>query len=193
MTEQSLRDGALKNWLVDPLSDLEIEVGSSVGHFICRLAKFNKSTRFIGVDLNRHSCEVAAQRIASSELTNVRILNMEAHGFIAGNVLTNSIRAVHIYFPTPNPQTIGLDRRLINQDFLAEVYRVLMSGGALRIVTDHNDYFKEICLNLRRLPWWDVDWSLPAPLKEREGSVISTPAERTFGAKSKIHKLQVLK
>jgi tRNA G46 methylase TrmB len=193
ITEQSLKEGILKSWLVDPLSNLEIEVGSNAGHLICRLAKLNQNTRFIGIDLNRRSCEVAVEKITRYKLSNVKIINMEAHRFIAENVLTNSVRALHIYFPTPNPQAIGLDRRLINRNFLEEVYRILISGGALRIVTDHNNYFKEINMNLRYLPWWDVTWSLPSPLKERDGFVIYTPCEQRYSAKSKIHKLQVLK
>jgi len=100
---------------------------------------------------------------------------------------------VHIYFPTPYPQSIGLTNRLVNRAFLEQVYRILVSGGSLRIVTDHEEYFSGICDSLRTRPWWYVDWFSPLPYKTPKGFVIDTPSESRYKTDSEVFNLQVVK
>ncbi len=55
-----------------------------------------------------------------------------------------TLSAVHIYFPDPWPKKRHHKRRLIQTGFVGEVIRVLKTGGIVRIVTDHAEYFEQI-------------------------------------------------
>lgn len=191
--ERGLAAGGFSDWLSDRFSHLELDIGCNKGHFLRRIAKYHGSRRYIGVDINHSLCDLAAIAIRREGLTNARVVNIEAHRFIRKYIQTNSINAIHIYFPTPYPRSIGLSRRLINRDFLEEVYRCLLSGGSLRIVTDHEQYFTEINDCLRYLPWWHIDWVPPLPLNRSAESVIDTPSEDRYSSKSEAFSLQVLK
>lgn len=168
--------GALEDWFGNRSLPIEIEVGSGQGKFLCELASTQPSTKFIGIDLNRWRCEIASNRIHNSGLVNVRIVNMEAELFVRQNVPSSLIKALHIYFPTPYPNSLGLTQRLLTLTFLQEAYRVLISGGSLRIVTDHEHYFGEICAHIRLMPWWNISWF--PPIRRLDSSlVVGTPWE----------------
>jgi tRNA (guanine-N7-)-methyltransferase len=46
---------------------------------------------------------------------------------------------LHVYFPDPWPKARHHKRRLIQEPFLKQAQRVLVPGGRLQIVTDHQD------------------------------------------------------
>jgi len=83
---------------------------------------------------------------------------MEAHHYIRTWVNDQVFDAVHIYFPTPYPYSIGLPHKLINPPFLADVHRILKPFGILRVVTDIKAYYEEICDGLYSRKWWALDW-----------------------------------
>jgi tRNA (guanine-N7-)-methyltransferase len=51
---------------------------------------------------------------------------------------------VHIYFPDPWPKKRHHKRRLIQAPFLLQVERILEPGGRVQIVTDHEEYFRQM-------------------------------------------------
>jgi tRNA (guanine-N7-)-methyltransferase len=54
------------------------------------------------------------------------------------------LTAVHTYFPDPWPKKRHHKRRLFQGPFLEQVERVLVRGGRLQVVTDHQDYYSQI-------------------------------------------------
>jgi tRNA G46 methylase TrmB len=94
----------------------------------------------------------------AKDLTNALVINIEAHHYIRNWVNDQAFDAVHIYFPTPFPYSIGLQHRLINSRFIADVHRILKPFGILRIVTDDEEYYEEICRCLTAQNWWALDW-----------------------------------
>lgn len=183
----------LQHWLVDRSIPLEIEVGSGPGHFLCKLARHKLGTRFIGIDVKRERCDSAASRALSWRLTNVCVVNEEAHRFISTHIETSSISSIHVYFPTPYPRALGLSRRLMNSDFLAELHRVLIPGGILRIATDHREYFRSMCLGLRAKPWWNMSWEPPLPPEQLLEMKVGTPCEMKYHGDHQIFDLQIMK
>jgi tRNA (guanine-N7-)-methyltransferase len=183
----------VQKWIIDRSRPLEIEVGSGPGHFLCKLARHKAGTRFIGIDVSRERCDSAAFRVLSWRLRNVIIVNEEAHRFISTHIASNSIRCLHIYFPTPYPRAIGLSERLMGVEFLAQVHRVLVPGGILRIATDHQEYFRNMCLYLRAKPWWNMPWEPPLPPEHLFDLKVGTPCEMKYHGDHHIFELQMMK
>jgi tRNA (guanine-N7-)-methyltransferase len=132
-----------------PRSDLEIEIGSSHGDFLHQIATQFPEKRFVGLELVADKCNDAIRAIKARGLKNVEIVHAEAHAYIRNHVVTSSVSAIHIYFPTPNPNSLNtidgiakpVHGRLINPSFVRECHRILKSDGVLRIATDHVGYF----------------------------------------------------
>lgn len=51
-----------------------------------------------------------------------------------------SVSEVHIMFPDPWPKAKHQKRRVIQDDLLEIIYRILVPGGTIRIATDHDGY-----------------------------------------------------
>jgi tRNA (guanine-N7-)-methyltransferase len=191
-SRDEIRSGALENWLKERIFALEIEIGSGQGSFLCRLAKTHPDARFIGIDLNFERCLTACERAYRMALSNVRVVNMEGREFITEHVSSQSLRAIHIYFPTPYPASIGCSERLVSPVFLEEAYRTLISGGSLRIVTDHEEYFDEICAHVRRMRWWNTSWRAPL-LPRYKDEIVGTPCELKYAIERPPQQLHLIK
>ena len=89
---------------------------------------------------------------------NVRTIRAEAGFFLREFVPPQSLSVLHIYFPDPWPKAKHNKRRLIQAPFMPLVQQVLIPGGELRIVTDHQDYFEQIDSVVRSSPLKILDY-----------------------------------
>src|SRR4051794_7508195 len=80
---------------------VELEVGSGKGLFLQNAATANPEHNFVGVELARKYASKAAERVAKRGLANVRVWPGDAKLFLAKHVATESLAAVHVYFPDP--------------------------------------------------------------------------------------------
>src|SRR5882672_1881675 len=138
---------------------IEVDIGCGDGELLVRLAARHPCTHFIGVELASGYAHRAASHAVSRGLRNVTVINGEAAAYIA-SLAEQSIGALHIYFPTPFPGSIGLSNRLFDERFAWCAYRVLQAGGILRLITDHGGYHRAVvrALYLSRVPWRATDW-----------------------------------
>ena len=167
--------------------DTEIELGCSRGDLLCRLASVCPDRRFIGIDIIKDKCDAASAKAMFLGLSNIRIVHAEAHAFIRTHVASNSVAALHIYFPTPRPTAflhargaaINVDHCLITPNFLIQARRILRPGGTLRIVTDHQRYFEEINSYIEYTSFVSVPWTL-LPISVPPGFYVNTSCERRY-------------
>ena len=123
---------------------VELEIGSGKGAFLLAAAGEHPERNFIGLEWARAYCHYAADRLRRHGRTNCRMVRAEAQEWIRAHVAEASLAAVHIYFPDPWPKTRHHKRRLVQPAFWRELERILKPGGVLRIVTDHEPYFRFI-------------------------------------------------
>lgn len=123
---------------------VELEIGMGKGTFLTDQAKARPTTNFIGVEWARWFWKYASDRLRRNGCVNVRTLRAEATYFVRNYLPDASLAVVHIYFPDPWPKARHHKRRLIQEPFVAQINRVLLPGGQLRVVTDHLDYFQQI-------------------------------------------------
>ena len=191
--QTQLEQGFLHTWLCDRYTTLELELGCGLGDFICEIARYNEHKRFIGVDINQESCEEAAYKVRTQRLSNVSIVNYEAYAFMSQYVQSNSLAAIHIYFPTPDPPRPGAFKRLVSHKLAEEVYRALRGGGILRVVTDLQEYFSYISKCFSDPRWWHTAWASPVPNVQHEGLLLNTGCERKYGREGEVFSIQAVK
>jgi len=123
---------------------VELEIGSGKGTFLLSAATQRPEHNFIGIEWARAYCTYAADRLRRHGRLNCRMVRAEAFDWICKSVPDESVTAVHVYFPDPWPKSRHHKRRLIQPVFLDQIRRILISGGTLRIKTDHTGYFEHI-------------------------------------------------
>ena len=159
---------------------VHIEIGSGKGTFLLGQAQTQPGDNFLGIEWARKYYRYAVDRIGRWGLTNVRIMRTDAAGFLADSVPDGSVDFFHIYFPDPWPKKRHHKRRFICSANLEHLIRCLKTGGQLRIVTDHADYFEQIKLVLtaRSDVLEEIDFIKPASTET--GEWVGTNFERKY-------------
>ncbi|MGC9259096.1 MAG: tRNA (guanosine(46)-N7)-methyltransferase TrmB [Phycisphaerae bacterium] len=169
------------NWSDIFLNDhpVELEIGSGKGTFLLAAGVEFPGHNFLGIEWAKAYCDFAADRVRRHQLFNVRLVRADANWWIRSHVPSQSIHALHVYFPDPWPKTRHHKRRLIQIPFLQQAERILVSGGVLRVVTDHADYFEHI-----RAVTADFQGLRPTefvpPLPAATGLLVGTNFERKY-------------
>jgi tRNA (guanine-N7-)-methyltransferase len=122
---------------------VEIEIGMGKGTFLTEQAKARPEVNFLGIEWARWYWRYASDRLRRHNCANARTVRAEAGLFLSEYVPLASVAVLHIYFPDPWPKARHHKRRLIQAPFVALVERVLVPGGRLQVVTDHQGYFEE--------------------------------------------------
>jgi tRNA (guanine-N7-)-methyltransferase len=138
---------------------VELEIGIGKGTFLTDAAKGRPGTNFFGLEYARWFWRYASDRLRRNDCRNVRTARAEAGYFVREFVPDASLAVVHIYFPDPWPKKRHHKRRLIQPAFLLQVQRILEPGGRVQIVTDHEEYFRQIQEVVRGSPLKVVDYA----------------------------------
>jgi tRNA (guanine-N7-)-methyltransferase len=131
---------------------VELEIGFGKGLFLLNSAMSQPDVNFLGVEIERKYQLFTANRMAKRVLTNVRLVRGDARLFLRDCIRSNSVQALHVYFPDPWWKTRHHKRRLWTPDFAAECARILVSGGMLFTATDVEEYFSVIIGHLASQP-----------------------------------------
>jgi len=111
---------------------------------------------------------------------NVRILRADATEFIRFRCADAIAAVIHLYFSDPWPKKRHHKRRVVQDQTLADFHRVLVPGGELRLVTDHEELWK----------WYEEHIARNANLFERrpfespesagDGEIVGSNFERKY-------------
>ncbi|HED53805.1 MAG TPA: tRNA (guanosine(46)-N7)-methyltransferase TrmB [Phycisphaerales bacterium] len=147
-----------------PDRPFEVEIGSGKGTFLIQQAPKSPGTDYLGIEWAAEFCTYAADRIRRARLPNVRLIRTDATELLRWRFPDGIVDVIHLYFSDPWPKARHHKKRVIQDRFLADAWRVLVPGGELRIVTDHDDLWR-----------WDREhierWCGPGPCPHHEGPV----------------------
>lgn len=190
LREPDLRAGALTDWLSAVALPIELEIGSSRGDILCKMARENPGRRYIGIEIDRDKSASALQRAVYTGITNICFVNMEAHSCIGEYISSGSLSALHIYFPTPDQRSLGdpsLPYRLFSEAFVRELYRVLIADGSVRMMTDDRDYSSHMLKLFVPLLWRRGKFRR-LPLGQSREFYVGTPLEKKYSRERLIYR-----
>lgn len=119
---------------------LIIEVGSGLGEAVASAAALDPDRNYLALEVYRPGLAQTMLRISQEELTNVRTSQVNAAEAFAGMIPESSAVEVWTFFPDPWHKTRHHKRRLVKEDYVELVARVLQPGGVFRLATDWSSY-----------------------------------------------------
>jgi tRNA (guanine-N7-)-methyltransferase len=129
---------------------LEIEVGSGKGLFMCKASVDQPERDFLGIEVRRPYARYAASRLAREFVDNGKMVCGDALRIFRERIGNASVAAVHVYFPDPWWKTRHRKRRVMTDEFVQDIQRVLQPSGVLHFWTDVQEYFQETLKLLAR-------------------------------------------
>ncbi len=126
-----------RQWFEHHDHPLEIEIGSGKGTFLVQQAPLKPNVNYLGIEWAGEFFRYAADRMRRHALHNVRMLHTDATQFLRYWCKDALATVIHLYFSDPWPKKKHHKRRVVQDQSLLDIHRVLAPGGQLRLVTDH--------------------------------------------------------
>ena len=124
-----------------------LEIGFGMGEATALIGRDFPETGFIAVEVHKPGIGKLMARIEELQLSNIRIIEGDAHPILRTMIADNSLDGVHLFFPDPWPKKRHNKRRIVNQAFLELIAPKIKQGGFLHIATDwfpYAEYIEEV-------------------------------------------------
>ena len=126
-----------------------LEIGFGGGEHLAATATANPEVTMIGVEPYFTGVAKLLSAIDQHKLGNIRVLVDDAR-LLLHAMPNSSLERAFILYPDPWPKLRHNKRRIINDETVNELARLLKPGAELRIATDHADYRRWILALMRR-------------------------------------------
>lgn len=139
--------------LIDPAGlfptshQIILEIGFGMGEATALIGRDFPDTGFIAVEVHRPGIGKLMARIEELGLSNIRIIEGDAHPILQTMIPDKSVDGVHLFFPDPWPKKRHNKRRIINEEFLKLIHPKIKDGGFFHIATDwvpYAEYIQEV-------------------------------------------------
>ena len=121
-----------------------LEIGFGMGEATALIGRDFPKTGFLAVEVHKPGIGKLMARIEELGLSNIRIIEGDAHPIIATMIPDNSLNGVHLFFPDPWPKKRHHKRRIVNTEFLSLIHPKIKDGGFIHIATDWFPYAEHI-------------------------------------------------
>jgi tRNA (guanine-N7-)-methyltransferase len=121
-----------------------LEIGFGMGEATALIGRDFPETGFIAVEVHRPGIGKLMARIEELGLSNIRIIEGDAHPILKTMIPDNSVDGIHLFFPDPWPKKRHHKRRIVNNEFLKLIHSKIKDGGFIHIATDWVPYAEHI-------------------------------------------------
>jgi tRNA (guanine-N7-)-methyltransferase len=121
-----------------------LEIGFGMGEATALLGRDFPETGFLAVEVHKPGIGKLMARIEELDLSNIRIIEGDAHPILKTMIPDASVEGVHLFFPDPWPKKRHNKRRIVNAEFLKLIHPKIKDGGFFHIATDWLPYAEEI-------------------------------------------------
>jgi tRNA (guanine-N7-)-methyltransferase len=167
-------------WFDHPARKFEIEIGSGKGTFLLQQATLKPDVNFLGIEWAGEFYRYAADRMRRRQMRNVRLLRADATEFIRFRCVDDIVSVIHLYFSDPWPKKRHHKRRVVQDRTLQDFHRILITGGELRLVTDHDDLWAWYEDHADRHAHLFERQPFEAPESAAQGEVVGSNFERKY-------------
>ncbi|GAA3533602.1 tRNA (guanine-N(7)-)-methyltransferase [Aeromicrobium flavum] len=119
---------------------LVLEIGSGRGESLVHAAREHPDTDFLGLEVYVPGVAQTLLSLRHHEVENVRLAVVDAVPMLTRVLPEASLDEVRVWFPDPWHKQRHNKRRLVTDEFVPLVRRVLRPGGVWRLATDWQDY-----------------------------------------------------
>ena len=117
-----------------------LEIGSGKGEFISEYALLHSDWNFIGFELKQKRVEIILRKLNLEKHNNVRVATIKIDAEIEKIIQSGSVAGVFIQHPDPWPKRKHFKRRLVQQDLIDALSKIIIPKGFIQISTDHAEY-----------------------------------------------------
>ncbi len=127
-----------------------LEIGFGNGEALVEMAAAHPNVNFLGVEVHLPGVGHVLGEIAERELSNIRVVRYDAVELLDKYLPENAFARVMLFFPDPWHKKRHHKRRMVNEEFLSHLRRVLVPGGLLHTATDWASYAEHIEITLQQ-------------------------------------------
>ena len=127
--------------------EIILEIGFGMGEATALIGRDFPDTGFLAVEVHKPGIGKLMARIEELTLSNIRIIEGDAHPILQTMIPDISVDGVHLFFPDPWPKKRHNKRRIINAEFLKLIHPKIKDGGFFHIATDwvpYAEYIQEV-------------------------------------------------
>ena len=127
--------------------EIILEIGFGMGEATALIGRDFPDTGFLAVEVHKPGIGKLMARIEELTLSNIRIIEGDAHPILQTMIPDSSVDGVHLFFPDPWPKKRQNKRRIINAEFLKLIHPKIKDGGFFHIATDwvpYAEYIQEV-------------------------------------------------
>jgi tRNA (guanine-N7-)-methyltransferase len=136
--------------------DLWLEIGFGGGEHLAAQARANPQMGFIGCEPFVNGMAKLLAVIHQERLQNIRLWDEDATDLLP-NLPDGAFARISILYPDPWPKRRQRKRRIVSDETLRMLARVMRPGGELRFATDIDDYAGWVLARILRSP--DFVWT----------------------------------
>ena len=132
-----------------------LEIGFGYGENLIRLSKERPEWIFLGVEPFVNGVASLLERIDTEKISNIYILNGDGRDFLT-KLSEESITEACILFPDPWQKSRHISRRIIQQEFLNNMSKVLKKNSTLHLSSDHpkaQEWILKSIINNKNYAW----------------------------------------
>jgi tRNA (guanine-N7-)-methyltransferase len=122
--------------LVPGTGELELEIGFGRGRFLIERAQAAPGSRVVGIEIKTKWAHLVEERRKRLGLANAVALCGDAREVLPRCGPDGSLARVFVHFPDPWWKKRHARRRVVDDDFLAQLARLMRPGGELFVQTD---------------------------------------------------------
>jgi tRNA (guanine-N7-)-methyltransferase len=163
---------------------LFVEIGSGSGLHLLELAKQNPRILCVGMEIRFKRAFKTGEKAERLGLSNVLVIRTDAR-CIAEIFNPGEIAAFFVNYPDPWDKRRWKKNRILNEDMIATMHRLLQDDGFIRYKTDHHEYFHSTSELLKPPHWFTRKHSTDLLRSEWLECNIPTEFEYLFKSQNK--------
>ncbi len=148
---------------------VHVEYCSGNGAWIASRAQQDPQINWLGIEMKFDRVRKIWSKTKNFNLQNLFVLYGEGLQATRHYFPDNSVDAVYVNFPDPWPKRRHAKNRIIEPIFVGEVLRTLKKGGVFTLVTDDEEYSKQMIEVVTANPGFESCFPAPFFVTHYEG------------------------